>query len=347
MNLERVTNYQDVAAIGFALGSGAQDTALIAAFNEGATQLSGRKYFTSGRAPRFEIDAYAMLGIAIGYWARKVSAVETRWLIDCLEHSIDHLKEDIWQYSLARSAHAVVDKGKDLKEIDPIIHIGIKAAMGISTTKEERTPAWRAMIENIGDQDVARVATYQSVYEVCAAALVRMPVHGAGVNELIDLLAGVSESMSHWTYEVARRVKGVTPQQWEIDHEYHVQNLLWTILRPVFPDLVDEETLKKLGHTSPRYDLGIPSLHTIVEVKYMRRRGQSELKKITDEVAADHSLYLREGSGYSKLVVFIWDEARQTEEYKTLQNGLESLAGIEKVIILPRPSHMERELEAL
>ena len=340
---ERVTNYQDVAAIGFALGSGDKDSALLSAFNEGATQLAGRKYFVSGRAPRFEIDGYAMLGIAIGYWATKASAAETKWLTDCIDQSYNHLEEDIWQYSLARSAHVVIDSARDFREIDPVIHIGVKAAIGLSTTDEERKPAWTAMIANIGDQDAAKVATYQSVYEVCAAALVRMPIHGAGLNELIELLVGVSESMSHWTYEVARRVRAVTPQKWEVDHEYHVQNLLWTILRPVFPDLVDEETLKKLGHTSPRYDLGIPSLHTIVEVKYMRRRGQSELKKITDEVAADHSLYLREGSGYSTMVVFIWDEARQTEEYKTLQNGLESLAGIEKVIILPRPSQMERQ----
>ena len=74
----------------------------------------------------------------------------------------------------------------------------------------------------------------------------------------------------------------------------------------------------------------------------MRKSGQPALKKITDEVAADRSLYLRDGTNYSKMVVFIWDEARQTEEYKTLQSGLESLSGIEKVIILPRPSKMER-----
>ncbi|MEE2929224.1 MAG: hypothetical protein VX599_00770 [Pseudomonadota bacterium] len=339
---ERSTNYQDVAAIGFALGSGVQDTALTSAFNEGADQLAGRKYFAPGRAPRFEIDSYAMLGIAIGYWATNASAADKEWIIDCLNQSYDHLKQDLWQYSLARSAHAVMDSAKDLEGIDPTIRVGVKAATGISTTEEERVSAWGATIENIGDQDGAKIAIYQRVYDVCAAALVRMPIHGAGLNELIELLVGVSESMSHWTYEVTRRVRGVTPQKWEIDHEYHVQNLLWTILRPVFPDLVDEETLQKMGHTSPRYDIGIPSLHTIVEVKYMRRRGQSELKKITDEIAADRSLYLREGSGYSTLVVFIWDEARQTEEYKTLQDGLESLTGIEKVIILPRPSKMER-----
>ena len=74
----------------------------------------------------------------------------------------------------------------------------------------------------------------------------------------------------------------------------------------------------------------------------MRKNGQAELRKITNEIAADKTLYLREGTNYSQMIVFIWDEARQTEEYATLRNGLESLHGIEKVIILPRPSKMER-----
>ena len=163
------------------------------------------------------------------------------------------------------------------------------------------------------------------------------------MTELIEILDGVSRSMGHWTYEEKPKVRNVPTQKWEIDHEYHVQNLLWTILRPIFPDLVDEETLKKLGHTSPRYDLGIPSLSTIIEVKYLRKRGQSALKAITDEIAADHSLYLREGTGFTRMIAFIWDEQRQTEEYQTLQSGLENLSGLERVIIVPRPAKMERD----
>ena len=148
--------------------------------------------------------------------------------------------------------------------------------------------------------------------------------------------------MSHWTYETSVRVKGVTPQQWEIDHEYHVQNLLWTLLRPVFSDLVDEQALPKVGHKTPRYDLGVPSRGTIIEVKFMRRAGLAECRKITEEIAADRSLYLGAATGYSRLIVFIWDECRQTEEYQTLKNGLEGMEGIEKVVILPRPSRMDR-----
>ncbi|MCY3984926.1 MAG: hypothetical protein OXE85_13550 [Roseovarius sp.] len=336
-------NYQNTAAIGFRLAAGLDEPNLGNAFSKGATQLAGRKYFTRNRAPRFEIDAVAMLGMAIGYTAIRASPNEFKWLRDCLEQSSRTLRDDTWQCSFSDAARAVLDGATDFSDVDPVMSVSLKTALSIATTDDERTAAWACLIDGIGDSDMTRISALQSVYEVCAAALTRLPVKGAGVLELVKLLIGVSESMSHWTYESNRRVKGVAPQVWEIDHEYHVQNLLWTVLRPVFPDLVDEETLSKLGHTSPRYDLGVPSLHTIIEVKYMRRLGQSELRKIANEVAADHSLYLRKGSGYSKIVVFIWDETRQTEEHKTLRNGLESLEGIERVIILSRPSRMERE----
>ena len=43
------------------------------------------------------------------------------------------------------------------------------------------------------------------------------------------------------------------------------------------------------------------------------------------------------------MIAFIWDEQRQTEEYQTLQSGLENLSGLERVIIVPRPAKMERD----
>jgi hypothetical protein len=52
--------------------------------------------------------------------------------------------------------------------------------------------------------------------------------------------------------------------------EREVQDILWLILRPVFDDLVDEETLHTVGHSTYRADFGIPSLGLLIEVKYAR-----------------------------------------------------------------------------
>ena len=335
-------SYQETAALGFQLASGGVEPGLANVFLESTSQLSGRTYFGTGRVARFEIDGVALLGIALGYRTLSRAKVETEWLSSLLNESIAALSDDPWQASLVRAATVVLSGDSDWTSVDPVLAVSLRAAFNEDSRSTDRSAAWQAVIDGIGETDPVRRAAHQRVFDVCAAALARLPVHGAGVSELIEILEGVSRSMSHWTYETKQRVRHVPPIQWAVEHEYHVQNLLWTILRPIFPDLVDEETLKKLGHTSPRYDLGVPSLHAIVEVKYMRDRGQSQLKKVTDEVAADHSLYLREGTGYTKLIVFIWDEQRQTEEYKTLCDGLESLAGVERVIILPRPARMER-----
>ena len=198
------------------------------------------------------------------------------------------------------------------------------------------------MIACCGNGDPVQVAVNRAVFEQCAALLAALPIVGAGVAGLISILERLVKSMSHWTYESSARVKSVTPQHWEVDHEYHVQNLLWTVLRPVFSDLIDEQSLPKVGHKTPRYDLGIPSLATIVEVKFMRKAGSAACRKIIEEIAADRSLYLRPATGYTRLIAFIWDECSQTEEYQTLTDGLEGMEGIEKVVILPRPSRMDR-----
>ncbi len=76
----------------------------------------------------------------------------------------------------------------------------------------------------------------------------------------------------------------------------------------------------------------------------MRKAGAAACRKTTEEIAADRSLYLGPATGYSRLIAFIWDECRQTEEYQTLKEGLEAMEGIKKVVILPRPSRMDRDL---
>lgn len=330
--------YQQTAINGFylACGQGGRDE-----FLNGVEQLSGRSYFTSGRVERFAIDGIALLGVALGYRSLQPHDVDTSWFFDLIDKSIDALSDDNWQGSLAKAAKSLLlDMPLD-DDVDAVLSVSIDSALGREISNDRRHRAWECVLRDLGDSDPSRRAAFQGVYEASVSALARLPVHGAGIPELVEVLEGVAASMSHWTFETKQRVKNVDLEQWNMRHEYHVQNLLWTVLRPIFPDLEDEESLKKLGHTTPRADLGIPSLSTIVEVKFLRKKGQAQLKKLTDEIAADRSLYLRDGTGYSSMIAFIWDECRQTEEYRTLQNGLESLSGIEKVILLPKPAKMD------
>ncbi len=300
-------------------------------------QLSGRVFFAESRTPRFEVDGIALLGVALGARTARIAKATCTWLGSLLERSAQALKGDGRDSDLVEIARGIIDPNYDATVGDPRLRI----AFSPTPTSGERQAAWSEMIAHVGDGDPVEIAINRAVWEHCVRLLAVTRLGDAGVAGLVESLEGLAQSMSHWTYEKAPRVKGVSPQQWEVKHEYHVQNLLWTVLRPLWGDLVDEQSLPKVGHKTPRYDLGIPSLETIVEVKFMRSRGSAACRRVTDEIAADRSLYLVPNSGYKKLVVFIWDECRQTEEYQTLKVGLEGMDGIEKVVILSRPSRMD------
>ena len=333
-------SYQAIAAAGFALARDPSRGGLVAAFKGAFEHLSGRTFFAAGRTPRFEVDSIALLGVALGVTAAGIRQAGAEWLDILLRRSSGTLHADHWQCDLVEVARGMINPNHEVSIKD----LRLRTAFSVTPSQGERQAAWAKMIACAGDRDAAHIAVNRAVFEHCAASLSALQVRGAGVAGLISMLEGLAQSRSHWTYETNPRVKGVLPQQWEIDHEYHVQNLLWTLLRPVFSDLVDEQSLPKIGHKTPRFDLGVPSLGTIIEVKFMRNAGSAACRKTTEEIAADRSLYLSPSTGYSKLIAFIWDECRQTEEYMTLKEGLEGMEGIEKVVILPRPSRMDRRI---
>lgn len=128
------------------------------------------------------------------------------------------------------------------------------------------------------------------------------------------------------------------PVRWPITSEREVQDILWVILRSVFDDLVDEETLRKVGHSSYRADFGIPSLGVLIEVKYARKA--SDFKLFEKEIMEDYLAYLRDNGPYRKMAVFIYDESASVQEHGVTGNALLALDNIIDVIIVSRPSHL-------
>jgi hypothetical protein len=87
------------------------------------------------------------------------------------------------------------------------------------------------------------------------------------------------------------------------------------------------------------------SLHygVIIEVKFARKDGKS-FSDLIQEVAADASTYLQDGSGYTSIIAFIWDDAARTEEHAELRQGLLRIRGVVDAIVLSRPQKMDRSL---
>ena len=125
------------------------------------------------------------------------------------------------------------------------------------------------------------------------------------------------------------------PIRWEVRSEREVQDILLIMLRSVFDDVVDEDPLPKIGHSSYRADFGLPSLSTLVEVKYAYKAA--DFKKIEKEVMIDAVAYLKDNDRYKEIIVFIYDESSSVEHHDVTRRALRDLKGVTDVIIVSRP----------
>jgi len=154
-------------------------------------------------------------------------------------------------------------------------------------------------------------------------------------NHVGVLLSRFGDAMRQWRYDGDNLDN---PVRWPITSEREVQNIIWIMLRPVFDDLVDEETLLKRGHSTYRADFGIPSLGLLIEVKYARKAA--DFKTFEKEIYEDYVAYLTGNGPYRKMTVFIYDESVSVQEHGTARKALLDLPNITDVIIVCRPSHV-------
>src|SRR5205807_6759033 len=57
------------------------------------------------------------------------------------------------------------------------------------------------------------------------------------VADVVHLLERVPAGLRRWAWEDKPRTKAGEARKWHVDHEYHVQDLLYFLLAPIFPDL--------------------------------------------------------------------------------------------------------------
>ncbi|MDQ7909083.1 hypothetical protein RB614_31630 [Phytohabitans sp. ZYX-F-186] len=143
-------------------------------------------------------------------------------------------------------------------------------------------------------------------------------------------------AMKRWRWDDPADMKH--PIRWEVSSEREVQDIVWILLRAVFDDLVDEEPLPQLGHSSYRSDFGLPHLGVLVEIKYVRSAG--EFKHIEKQVFEDSVAYLRDRTTYKKIIVFIYDASSSVQEHDVTTSALLALEDVIDVVIVSRPSQL-------
>ncbi len=126
-----------------------------------------------------------------------------------------------------------------------------------------------------------------------------------------ELVRNVLNNFSNAIKKVTQnRRKG--HDNYEINDEYDVQDVLYVILKAVFPNLKDEDPIQKIGGKGTRIDLILREEEILIEVKMIKTSDYTESKFI-DELKIDIESY--HGSPWIKtLFCFVYDPFNKTRD---------------------------------
>ena len=343
-------NYQAVAALGFLRHEGLLSTQHSAAFARGLHRLVGRASFIDENPMSFCTDAIALLGIALGASKLDDATLKqdvARWLSSFLGRVYNLPRVHDWQrcvfaavqLRLGLEPALTVPRGADVGDVRVALRAAGELSGSAASTDELEA------LTLVRNQDPETLETCRALIRLAAFKWIQrvtpMILPGrATIDDVASLLRRLPDGLRKWTWEEKSRTSGANAvaRKWHIDNEYHVQNLLYTLLASVFPDLCEEENFPSVGHKKPRPDLYIPSLKLIVEVKFVRAR--TVFQDIIGEIAEDAGLYLAGGSSYTEIVAFVWDDSRRSEDHALLIRGATALSGVRDAIVVSRPGSM-------
>ena len=181
------------------------------------------------------------------------------------------------------------------------------------------------------------------VFDKANQDIALVPPNGWSLDDLLVFLERIPVGLMRWTWEEDKgRTRNSDPVKWPIENEYHVQNLLYALLAPIFDDIADEIYLQQVGQKTPRADLYLPSVHTIIEVKY-RKDVKKSFQNLIGEIAEDVSLY-RADSKYAedeRIICFLWDHTRATQEHAKFKEGIMKIQGADGCVVVSSPSNMD------
>ncbi len=130
------------------------------------------------------------------------------------------------------------------------------------------------------------------------------------VDILLKILNGIHHSITRITDSTNRHAKRTNT--FKIEDEYDLQDLVWTILKPIFPEMVDEVPIKQHMGKYSRVDFYIPEIKTILELKYIK--SDDSAKKIPQELDHDITWY-SELSEAENLIFYVLKGGKTTFDF--------------------------------
>ena len=342
-------DFQTVATLGFASQSGVSGAEALAPLRQGLERLAGRTPIVDGIPMGFCSDAVGILGVTLGCKSLGDAALSSqinRWLCSFLTLIYNLDGTENWQRHLFQAADLVLNGKTALPTTaleqaqDARVALSSRDVLprtdGEAGEQEEARALRLIMHQSMHETSFERAALKLAALEHVIRTAPTVVPSRISPQELVRLLERIPAALRKWTWEISPRTKSAQPRQWHMDHEYHVQNLLWALLAPIFPDLDDEQYLTKIGHKNPRADFYIPSMKLVIEAKFLRPGDR--MQKIIDEISSDTGLYSAMGNDCSGIIPVVWDDGARSHEHDYLRQGLRKLPNIVDAIILSRPS---------
>ncbi len=336
-------SYQAVVALALATVLNTIDSECTTAFNEGFDWALGTATEVDGTAVGLAADPPAVLAVVSGLLRTADiyrQAAMRSWLSLLLDKFGKRL--GLWEFAQLHVASQFLGEQRpqppELLEACCVTRVALAPINEIVTANDGRA-IMAAVLEHHAQIDALGSAfLLASLLRLKASVVRSIRTDVMTIEDVLTLLRNVTRSLRDWTWEERSRTKTGTPHQWHVDNEYHVQNLLWVVLAPLFSDFESEGYSKKIGFVQPRADLTIPSLKLIIEVKFAY--ASDSLKKIQRELSEDAAAYFPQGGSFDHMIAFVWDDAARTEEHSTLIQGLEKLDRIAGVVVVSRPAKM-------
>lgn len=133
---------------------------------------------------------------------------------------------------------------------------------------------------------------------------------------LTEILELFPESVSYLKNE-----RGSRPN-FELTEELDVRDLLFSIIKPVFPDSRIEESTSKFANKTKQVDIVVPQISTLIEIKFVRDSRHS--KTVANELMEDIEGY-QVHENCDRLIAYVWDPQRLVTNRENFINDLKGL----------------------
>ena len=274
--------YQHVAILGLAAQIRKPDTEEDA-LHLGIQWVMGREPVVDGTPMGFCMDSIALTALLLGAKALADPVIlknASCWIERCRNATTAGQGLGVWQEWLLTTVCSHVDLAWQCKADNDGLAAGVRVALrsrgiGMSDDVLQTERDELDVLNLIRSQSSTELSLPEAVIGLAALDWIRRSrpltnLHTLDVSDLCNVLRRIPAGFKKWTSSSQRTKTSPSPRKWNVDNEYHVQNFLWLLLAPIFPDLIDEDATPKVGPVQPRADIGIPSLRLIIEAKFIR-----------------------------------------------------------------------------